>query len=245
MIKEIKERAKAAYKRNYWPSVFAAFLMQSGTLVAGSTVYNKASNPSTNGGVSPANIVSGLSNDQLAALVLVLMSVVSTALVLSALYDVFFGNIFGVGGKIFFLKSSNDENTNVKEVMAGFDKGYYMNNVKTMFLSKLFVALWSLLFIIPGIIKSFSYMLVPYIITDDPSIGGRDAITLSSRMMKGWKWKAFVLRLSFIGWDILNAFTFNLLNTFMIAPYKDAAEAELYREIKQSLQDAQAAEPEA
>ena len=232
MIKEIKERAKAAYKRNYWPSVFAALLMTSGLTVTAASSAGSANSAMQSQGQN-ISVISGPS-DVLAMLIGVLAMVFLTAFILGVLYDAFFGNPLSIGGKIFFLKSSEDPSTNVKEVMAGFDKGWYMNNVKTMFLTKLVTGLGFILFVIPGVILTYSYMLVPYIITDDPTIGGTDAMKMSREMMKGWKWKAFVLGLSFIGWDILSALTANILGIFMVKPYKQAAEAELYRMIRDS-----------
>lgn len=232
MIKELKERAKAAYKRNYWPSVFAAILTTSG-LTVGAAASAGAANSTAQQAGSGYSVISGPS-DLLALVLGTIIVVFCVAFILGVLYDAFIGNPLSIGGKIFFLKSSEDPDTNVKEVMAGFDKGWYMNNVKTMFLTKLVTGLGFILFVIPGVILTYSYMLVPYIITDDPTVGGTDAMKMSREMMKGWKWKAFVLGLSFIGWDILSALTANILGIFMVKPYKQAAEAELYRMIRDS-----------
>ena len=68
-----------------------------------------------------------------------------------------------------------------------------------MLLKDIFLCLWSLLFIIPGIIKAYSNAMVPYVLADNPELGAKEAITLSHKMMNGSKWRAFVLDLSFIG----------------------------------------------
>ena len=112
----------------------------------------------------------------------------------------------------------------------------YKNIVLGMFLRGLFILLWSMLFLIPGIIKSYSYRMVPFILTDNPEITATEAITLSRQMMKGNKWRAFVLDLSFIGWYILSALTLGALSIFYVNPYVYATEAELYHTIKPKVQ---------
>ena len=101
-----------------------------------------------------------------------------------------------------------------------------------MFLRELFLCLWSMLRIVPGVIKRYSYRMVPYILADDPIIGAGDAITLSRKMMNGHKWNTFVLDLSFIGWDLLSILTMGLLGVFYVNPYQFSTDAELYQVLK-------------
>jgi len=91
---------------------------------------------------------------------------------------------------------------------------------------------WSLLFIIPGIVKSYSYRMVPYILAENDEISGKEAIELSMQMMNGHKWNTFVLDLSFLGWQILSAFTLGILSVFYVAPYIHATDAELYKTLR-------------
>ena len=97
-------------------------------------------------------------------------------------------------------------------------------------LSSLFIFLWSLLFIIPGIVKSFSYAMTPFILLDHPEMGVRDAITASRRMMDGHKWEFFCLNLSFIGWELLGILTFGILFLW-ITPYQHITAAAFYRSL--------------
>lgn len=97
----------------------------------------------------------------------------------------------------------------------------------------LFTLLWGLLFIIPGIIKSYSYALAPYILADCPNVKAKDALKLSMRIMAGHKWELFVFHLSFIGWDILSAFTVGLLGVFFVQPYIYSASACWYLEARE------------
>mgnify|MGYP006295230481 CR=1 FL=1 len=85
--------------------------------------------------------------------------------------------------------------------------------------------------IIPGIIKSYAYRMVPYILAENPKIGHRRALDLSNKMTRGEKWKIFVLDLSFIGWFILGALFFGI-GVFFVQPYYDATNSELYIKLK-------------
>ena len=115
-------------------------------------------------------------------------------------------------------------------------KNSYGNIVVGMFLTDLFIGLWSLLLIIPGIYKSFQWLMVPYILADNPSMDSSEARKLSAKMMDGHKWNSFVLSLSFIGWAILGAITFNILNIFYVVPYYQMTFVELYLRLKEEKQ---------
>ena len=143
---------------------------------------------------------------------------------------------FEYGCRKFFRKNL-DEPAKLSNIVYVFDS-HYMNIVKTAFLTDLFIYLWSLLFIIPGIIKAYQYRLVPYIMSENPNMSFRDAQAESARLMKGNKWKSFVLDLSFIGWDILSLFTWGILEIFFVGPYKASTDAALYESIKYGI-DAQ------
>ena len=137
---------------------------------------------------------------------------------------------FEYGCRKFFRKNL-DEPAKLSNIVYVFDS-HYKNIVKTAFLTDLFIWLWSLLFIVPGIIKAYQYRLVPYIMSENPEMNFRDAQAESARLMNGNKWKTFVLDLSFIGWDILSIFTWGLLEIFFVAPYKASTHAALYESIK-------------
>ncbi len=138
-------------------------------------------------------------------------------------------NPLEVGCRGFFTRNSESP-AELSEISAGFHP--YGRAVGAMFLRDLFLCLWSLLFIIPGLIKLYSYRMVPYILADDPTIGGKDAITLSRQMMNGHKWNTFVLDLSFIGWELLSILTVGLVGLFYVKPYEAATGAELYKALR-------------
>ena len=99
------------------------------------------------------------------------------------------------------------------------------------FVCDLFISLWTLLLIVPGIIKSLSYSMTVYIAIDDPKIGTLDAITKSRQMMNGYKWKLFCLNLSYIGWILLCILTLGILS-FWVDPKMHQAQYQFYLNIK-------------
>lgn len=144
--------------------------------------------------------------------------------------DIFLINPFSVGGKRFMVKSVEDV-AQVKEIAYGFDHSY-KNVVKVMFHRELRVFLWSLLLIIPGIIKMYEYYMVPYILSENPDMEYQAALQLSREMMDGNKWKTFVLGLSFILWDILGALTFGIVEILYVQPYRSLTYAALYCQLR-------------
>ena len=101
-----------------------------------------------------------------------------------------------------------------------------------MFVKSVYSVLWGAT-IIGGVIKHYSYYLVPYILAENPKMTARESITLSRRMMKGHKWECFVAELSFIGWDILEYCTFGLTAAVFSNPYKRAFFSEYYVELRE------------
>lgn len=159
----------------------------------------------------------------------IIVGVVLIALLVSSALRIFVINPLEVGCQGFFTRNA-EAPAELGEMKRGFHP--YWRTVGAMFLRGLFLCLWTLLFIVPGVIKHYSYMMVPYILAEDPTIGGKEAITLSRRMMDGQKWNAFVLDLSFLGWFLLSALTLGLVGVFYANPFYYATKAELYRELK-------------
>lgn len=99
------------------------------------------------------------------------------------------------------------------------------------FLRGLYVFLWTLLFIIPGIVKSLSYAMTPFLMAEYPELSAGQAITLSRKIMDGHKGDLFILGLSFIGWVLLNVLTLGVGSLFL-NPYMNAAYAAFYRQLQ-------------
>lgn len=134
-----------------------------------------------------------------AAIVIIIAFVV---MILAIAYQIFIGNVIIVGRNKFFIEARKDK-AKFTDLFYSFDGKRHLNIVKSMAWMNLFVFLWSLLFIIPGIVKQFAYSMVPYIMAENPNMQFNDALKLSMKMTDGEKWDIFVLGLSFIGWFIL------------------------------------------
>ena len=104
------------------------------------------------------------------------------------------------------------------------------------FLTQLFISLWCILFIIPGIIMAYAYSMAIYVSNDHPELSSMEAIRKSKELMRGHKWDLFVLDLSFIGWILLCCITGGI-GFFFLLPYLEAAHAEFYRELTEQVED--------
>ena len=104
-------------------------------------------------------------------------------------------------------------------------------------LQGLFVFLWSLLFVIPGVIMAYAYSMAIYVANDNPELSAMDAIRKSRELMDGHKWDLFVLDLSFIGWIFLCLLTCGI-GFFFLAPYIEMAHVEFYRELTEQVTEA-------
>ena len=156
--------------------------------------------------------------------------VFAVVLAVGLVIDAFLINPIELGCKRFFRRNL-DEPAAMSNIAFAFDSNY-KNICKTMFLRDIYIVLWSLLFVIPGIIKSYEYKMIPYLLSENPEMTTEQAFAESKKLMTGNKWKAFVLDLSFILWDIASAATCGLLGLFWVAPYKASTQAALYEAIK-------------
>ena len=246
--KELKARAKAAFKANYWKCVLVALIL---VLMSSAADNGPRSNVRQTEEIDELSADQqqvmemmsdlGLNDGRLKYLVLVGMQHFSPrhgsklafslggAGLASLVLSILVFNPLIVGCYRFFLQNGRGDG-NLKHLGVGFQDGWG-NVVLVMFLKNLFLVLWTLLFIIPGLVKIYSYRLVPYLLKEHPELKGTEAITLSRKMMKGHKWNAFVLDLSFLGWILLSILTLGILNIFYVWPYMSATDAELYKAI--------------
>lgn len=143
---------------------------------------------------------------------------------------IIYGLIY-VGHSKYYLETSRRRNApeNMSLALDGF-KGGIGENIITGLLYLVFLALWSMLFIIPGIIKYYSYSMTFFIKAEHPEYTATQAITESRRIMNGNKFRLFCLDLSFIGWIIVGALCLGI-GTLWVSAYMNMAHAEFYREI--------------
>ncbi len=147
--------------------------------------------------------------------------------ILSFLYWVFVSKVLEVGYARFFLENRKYTKTKINKLLLPYKLNKTTHIAYTMLVKNIYNLLWDLT-IIGGIIKHYSYMLVPYILAENPNIKTKDAIKLSRDLMNGYKWECFKLDLSFIGWRILGIITFNISNIVFTNPYYQATKTEVY-----------------
>lgn len=136
-----------------------------------------------------------------------------------------------LGTVTFYMKVSREEQAGIGDLLNGFKD--FVRAFLLFFLQTLFILLWSLLLVIPGIMKAYSYSMAFYIMSDDPGISASEAIKKSKEMMKGHRMELFVLQLSFIGWEILAIVTCGIGN-FYVLPYMNETVAFFYRNLAEN-----------
>ncbi|MBQ8893012.1 MAG: DUF975 family protein [Clostridia bacterium] len=134
-----------------------------------------------------------------------------------------------VGWAIISLKVIRGEKFELVHLFDGFKN--FVPAFLLGLVNSIFIALWSLLFVIPGIVKAYSYSMSYYILAEHPEMTQSEARKESMRIMQGNKWRLFCLEFSFIGWMILVLLTFGILS-FWVVPYMEASVAAFYEEIK-------------
>ncbi len=224
----LKTRAKNVLRTNYWTSFLVGLVILFAVGGAASlnwrTSYNEINN---NGGIyfnmNPVAII---------PIVLIALTAAMIAILFALAIKILLAYPLEVGGRKYFVQSAQYID-NRGCFRFAFNSANYGHIIGAMFLRGLFTFLWSLLFIIPGIIKFYSYRMVPYILADNPNIGASRAIKLSRDMTYGHKWNIFVLDLSFIGWYILGAICLGI-GTLFVNPYAYATDAELYLVLRQN-----------
>lgn len=232
----LKANGKAAFTRNYWKCVLAGLLLAIAEASGGSGGSSGASSGTRSGSNELSDLIAsgGMSSaeaDQFMAIMGGILAaaavIIIIAMIIGIAVKIFVLNPLAIGGNKYFVQNAINADTPLGVLGDGY-KMNYMNGVKTMFLKDLYIFLWSLLCGIPGIIKSYEYMMIPYLLADNPEMSSEEAFQKSKEIMNGNKMDAFILDLSFLGWRILSVFTCGILDLFYVSPYYFATRAELY-----------------
>lgn len=140
---------------------------------------------------------------------------------------------YTLGFYSYSLRLSRGESVALSTMFSGFND--FGRGLLAYLLTGIYVLLWSLLLIIPGILAAFAYAMTYFILIDNPDMGVNDAISLSRRLMTGNRWKLFCLGWRFFGWLLLAIFTFGIAG-FWVYPYMKVAFAKFYDDIKEQKQ---------
>lgn len=226
---DLKANAKSVLSQNYWMAFLVSLAY--GIISGAGSSASSGVNGGTSSMASMAN--SGSNSGEmlaiLAAIMAAMMAMIGVVFVISLVASFFLYGPLTVGKNRYYMESRSSKST-FTQLFYGF-KNNYMDNALSMFLTELFISLWSLLFIIPGIIKGLQWSQVAYILAENPKISGSRAREISTMMTDGEKWDIFVLQLSFIGWNLLGVLACGIGSLF-VAPYVEATYAELYAKMR-------------
>ncbi|RGC46365.1 DUF975 family protein [Absiella sp. AM29-15] len=240
---ELKQQAKQIMKRSYWKmflvSLVATILMGILSRVDNHGGFHFTQNIQTYndgfynvnevthegvsfvsgilGGIFPFNIAMNLSIISIISIIVVIASI---------LYNIFISNPIECGECHFYIENTDHEDTDFMTLFSAFKQGY-MNIAKILVIRDIKIFLWSLLFVIPGVIKSYQYRMLPYILAENPDITTQDAFDRSKQLTDGQKLDIFVLDLSFIGWYFLGSILFGI-GLYFVYPYFKSTNALLY-----------------
>lgn len=145
----------------------------------------------------------------------------------------FISNLVKVGERRFFLETTFYNETSIRRLLLPVTVKRWVRSCTVMFFKESYQFLWTLT-IVGGFIKRQSYRMVPYIVAENPNVTHKEAITLSRKMMNGYKWQAFKMDLSFIGWGILGILSLGLVSIFYVNPYRTATEAQFYYGVRKA-----------
>ncbi|MGN0664331.1 MAG: DUF975 family protein [Negativibacillus sp.] len=224
----LKQYAKTALKNFYWKAVLASLIF---------SILGGGLGASSGRGTGTKTIINGdglnldhnfFNHDSLlfsSIAIGIFIIIFLLAFALGLVYGIFVAGPMEVGHNRFYLESRSNP-TGIGRLFYAFSCGNYGNVVKTMFLRNLYIFLWSLLFVIPGIVKSYQYRMVPYILAENPNISADRAFELSKQMMDGRKWDLFIFDWSFFCWELLAGIL--IIGGIFLKPYIQAANAEVY-----------------
>lgn len=212
--KVLKERAKVSLKQDLGAAMAVYIIYM--TIISVSTVPSAISNA--------MNVISSALDSQSDQFGINFLSFSITAPILTVVLSGF----LSVGMARFYLNLADRKKAQISDLFSQIP--HFGNVLVYMLLSTIFIFLWSLLFLVPGIIAALGYAMAPYILAEHPEISAPDALKMSKQMMKGNKGKLFRLQLSFIGLSLLCVLTFGIGYLFLF-PYMQASVAEFFNEV--------------
>lgn len=241
-MSELKQRAKVTFKKCYWQAVIVAFISflvmgGIGSIVGNvnnvrQTVtqsYDQQSQEEFSLQREVENVTKDIFGEELVFLVVDSFII---GIILSLIFKLVVTYPILIGTNNYFM-GIREKEKKLDSLLSVYKSGKLTNTAAIMFVMNIYIYLWSLLFIVPGIIKSYEYRMIPYILSENPEISRKRAFEISKQMMKGNKWRTFVLDLSFIGWQILSGLTIGILGIFYVNPYVESTNAELYAYLRE------------
>ena len=226
---ELKQKAKENLHRNLWLCIGVTFVFG----LLSSDLFGLNVDPTTYEYYFRMGL--GTSGDiSMDFIYIPITSIVASLVLLASLsFKILIVNPIIVGHTRFYIENKYGKSS-FEALFAYFNANDYWNVVKVMLLYDIYIILWTLCFIVPGIIKSYEYYFVPYILAENPNMDSDEIFEITKEMTSGHKFDLFVLELSFILWNLLALITLGL-STLYVNPYMLATKCEAYYFFKQEL----------
>lgn len=213
---DLRARARESLQGCYWNAVLVAFVAAIfGSLMTGSSVN-----------IDTETLDKFL--EETPRIVVLYLAVVGSFAGFLSLVTFILGGVVQLGYAKYLLKQYGEQTGEVGDLFSMFHM--FKQGFLQALLRGIYVFLWTLLFIIPGIVKAYSYSMTPFIMVDNPDMTASEAITASQELMNGHKGELFWLDLSFFGWHLLCALSLGI-GTLFLSPYTNAARAAFYRDL--------------
>lgn len=228
LAKDFREEARNALSGKWGVAVGTGFV--AGLLGAYTALGSSGGSSSSSSDTASEELYSSLPEEVIVVIAVVLGLIAMVALIW-ALVQFIIGGAITLGYVKFNLDLVDGKKVKFSDLFSQFDRfgeGFLLQLLRTIF-----ITLWTLLFIIPGVIATYRYAMAPYILHENPGMSASEAIRQSKEMMDGNKGRLFCLNFSFIGWDLLCVLTLGI-GYLWLQPYREAAYAAFYREISAS-----------
>lgn len=221
---DFKSDAKKVLKLNYWLIFLACLIIW--------FVYGGGVGAGNSGKVvSFIDHLTYLPFDQIVPFILSSIIPFLSILLIFLILRILVGYYVYVGGMRFFLHCSEIKKGSLDDLTYEFGNGRWKNILRTMIYKDVLNFLWYLLLIIPGVIKHYSYAMVPYLLAENPGLPYKRAVQLSIKMTEGYRLDMFMLDLSFVGWYVLSVITLGI-GLFFVNPYIEATRVQMYYFLK-------------
>jgi uncharacterized membrane protein len=238
LAQDFRRQAKEALRGKWFIALIAGIIasLLGGLNGMGSAGVSFGGSSSSEGGsgtvVPPAGGGDVNVSDEMLEILGIFFIILGVVAVVAAIMSIIYlivGGAVGIGYSNFNLDIIDGREARIGTLFDSFDQ--WKTGFVARLLSSLYVTFWSMLFLIPGVIASYSYSMMHFVMAENPDMSANEAIRESKRLMKGNKWRFFCLQLSFIGWELLAIFFTAGIGLLWVVPYQQAAYAAFYRDI--------------
>lgn len=198
-------------------------------------IFSVFINETTSSGSLVFGILNGINklvfHEKIAGAIVIIIGTISLAV-----FNIIFIDVLVIGKNRYFLEKRRYCDTKLDKLFYPYKNKKTLHLAYILFIKSVYQFLWNLT-IIGGVIKYYEYLMIPYVLAENPNISKKDAFRLSKQLTQGRKFELFKISLSFIGWDILSMLTFKLSSVFYSDIYREAVLAEVYMELRKEKYD--------